>query len=235
MTKHDSPKRDIKAGPDNDDTTDNAMANALMGEHGALRQLAKQDADIAAAIATYGTPPDRTMAQGFTTLIRIIIGQQISRSAATSVWQRLVTAQLDDASRITAAGVMTLKANGLSKQKAEYIYGIADAVTSGALDLVALADMQGDEVARILTALRGVGDWTADNYRLFALLDMNAWPYNDLALQEGMKILKSLNSRPDAKVMQAMAEAWQPYRGAGALMLWHIYAQYRKDAAPAAI
>ena len=175
------------------------------------------------------------MAQGFTTLIRIIIGQQISRSAATSVWQRLVTAQLDDASRITAAGVMTLKANGLSKQKAEYIYGIADAVTSGALDLAALADMQGDEVARILTALRGVGDWTADNYRLFALLDMNAWPYNDLALQEGMKILKSLNSRPDAKVMQAMAEAWQPYRGAGALMLWHIYAQYRKDAAPAAI
>lgn len=235
MTKHDSPKRDIKAGPDNDDTTDNAMANALMGEHGALRQLAKQDADIAAAIATYGTPPDRTMAQGFTTLIRIIIGQQISRSAATSVWQRLVTAQLDDASRITAAGVMTLKANGLSKQKAEYIYGIADAVTSGALDLAALADMQGDEVARILTALRGVGDWTADNYRLFALLDMNAWPYNDLALQEGMKILKSLNSRPDSKVMQAMAEAWQPYRGAGALMLWHIYAQYRKDAAPAAI
>ena len=235
MTKHDSPKRDIKAGPDNDDTTDNAMANALMGEHGALRQLAKQDADIAAAIATYGTPPDRTMSQGFTTLIRIIIGQQISRSAATSVWQRLVTAQLDDASRITAAGVMTLKANGLSKQKAEYIYGIADAVTSGALDLAALADMQGDEVARILTALRGVGDWTADNYRLFALLDMNAWPYNDLALQEGMKILKSLNSRPDAKVMQAMAEAWQPYRGAGALMLWHIYAQYRKDAAPAAI
>ena len=235
MTKHDSPKRDIKAGPDNDDTTDNAMANALMGEHGALRQLAKQDADIAAAIATYGTPPDRTMAQGFTTLIRIIIGQQISRSAATSVWQRLVTAQLDDASRITAAGVMTLKANGLSKQKAEYIYGIADAVTSGGLDLVALADMQGDEVTRILTALRGVGDWTADNYRLFALLDMNAWPYNDLALQEGMKILKSLNSRPDAKVMQAMAEAWQPYRGAGALMLWHIYAQYRKDAAPAAI
>lgn len=235
MTKHDSPKRNIKADPDNDDTTDNAMANALMGEHGALRQLAKQDADIAAAIATYGTPPDRTMAQGFTTLIRIIIGQQISRSAATSVWQRLVTAQLDDASRITAAGVMTLKANGLSKQKAEYIYGIADAVTSGALDLAALADMQGDEVTRILTALRGVGDWTADNYRLFALLDMNAWPYNDLALQEGMKILKSLNSRPDAKVMQAMAEAWQPYRGAGALMLWHIYAQYRKDAAPAAI
>lgn len=235
MPKHDSQKKDAKAATDNADHTDNAMEIALMGERGALRLLAKQDADIAAAIATYGTPPDRTMAQGFTTLIRIIIGQQISRSAATSVWQRLVAAQLDNASQITAAGVMTLKANGLSKQKAEYIHGIANAVTSGALDLPALAGMQGDEVARILTALRGVGDWTADNYRLFALLDMNAWPYNDLALQEGMKILKSLNSRPDAKVMQAMAEAWQPYRGAGALMLWHIYAQYRKDAAPAAI
>jgi DNA-3-methyladenine glycosylase II len=83
--------------------------------------------------------------------------------------------------------------------------------------------------------LRGVGDWTADNYRLFALLDMDAWPYNDLALQEGMKILKSLNSRPDAKTMQNIAMDWQPYRGAGALMLWHIYAQYKKDASPAAI
>ena len=211
------------------------MAMALMGEHGALRQLAMLDQDIAAAIKKYGTPPDSTMPQGFTTLIRTIIGQQISRQAATAVWKRMEAAGLDDASRITDAGVATLKANGLSQQKAEYVHGIAIAITTGALDLNTLADKPGDEIASILTALRGVGDWTADNYRLFALLDMDAWPYNDLALQEGMKILKSLNSRPDAKTMQNMAMDWQPYRGAGALMLWHIYAQYKKDASPAAI
>lgn len=213
----------------------NTMEIALMGEAGALRQLATLDKDIAAAIGTYGTPPDRTMPQGFTTLIRIIIGQQISRQAATSVWQKLITANLDNAERIAAAGVAKLKANGLSQQKAEYIHGIASVVTSGALDLHALAGKPGDEIALTLTSLRGVGDWTADNYRLFALLDMDAWPYNDLALQEGMKILKSLDSRPNAKLMQDMATAWQPFRGAGALMLWHIYAQHGKDATPAAI
>ena len=215
--------------------TKNTMEMALIGENGALHQLAERDKDFAAAITLYGSPPDRTMPQGFTSLIRIIIGQQISRQAATAVWQKLVKAKLDHATHITNAGVDALKANGLSQQKAEYIHGIASQVTSGALDFDHLANASGDEVASILTSLRGVGDWTADNYRLFALLDMDAWPYNDLALQEGVKILKSLDSRPDAKTMQIMAMDWQPYRGAAALMLWHIYAQHKKDASPAAI
>ena len=213
----------------------NSMEMALIGENGALHQLAKRDKDFAAAITLYGSPPYRTMPQGFTTLIRIIIGQQISRQAATAVWQKLVKAKLDHATHITNAGVDALKANGLSQQKAEYIHGIASQVTSGALDFDHIANASGDEVASILTSLRGVGDWTADNYRLFALLDMDAWPYNDLALQEGVKILKSLDSRPDAKAMQIMAMEWQPFRGAAALMLWHIYAQHKKDASPAAI
>lgn len=215
--------------------TKNSMEMALIGENGALHQLAERDKDFATAITLYGPPPDRTMPQGFTSLIRIIIGQQISRHAATAVWQKLVTAKLDHATHITDAGVDALKANGLSQQKAEYIHGIASQVTSGALDFDHLANKSGDEVASILTSLRGVGDWTADNYRLFALLDMDAWPYNDLALQEGVKILKSLDSRPDAKAMQIMAMDWQPFRGAAALMLWHIYAQHKKDASPAAI
>ena len=213
----------------------NLMAEALIGKDGALHHLAKLDADIADALDRYGAPPDRTMPQGFTTLIRTIIGQQISRHAATSVWGRLRDAGLDAPKPIHKAGIDALKSHGLSQQKANYIYGIAEAVADGRLDFASLADKSGEEVSAILTALKGVGDWTADNYRLFALLDMDAWPYNDLALQEGMKILKSLNHRPDAKAMQKLAKGWRPYRGAGALMLWHIYAKYRHDASIAAI
>ena len=213
----------------------NLMAEALIGKDGALHHLAKLDADIADALDRYGAPPDRTMPQGFTTLIRTIIGQQISRHAATSVWGRLRDAGLDAPKPIHKAGIDALKSHGLSQQKASYIYGIAEAVADGRLDFASLADKSGEEVSAILTALKGVGDWTADNYRLFALLDMDAWPYNDLALQEGMKILKSLKHRPDAKAMQNLAKGWRPYRGAGALMLWHIYAKYRHDASIAAI
>jgi DNA-3-methyladenine glycosylase II len=215
--------------------TADRMTEVLMGPDGALHHLSRRDADIAHALSQYGPPPDRTMPQGFTTLIRTIIGQQISRHAATSVWQKMIAAGLEHPQPIYEAGVEALKHHGLSKQKAEYIHGIASAVACGDLDFDHLATLPGDEVSMALTRLRGVGDWTADNYRLFALLDMDAWPYNDLALQEGMKILKSLNDRPNAKIMQDMAELWRPCRGAGALMLWHIYAHHRRDASPASI
>ena len=112
---------------------------------------------------------------------------------------------------------------GLSRRKAEYLIGIADEVTSGRLDLEALHQLSGNDVQKRLTEIRGIGAWTADNFRLFALGDMDAWPVNDLALQEGMKRLKGLNERPNGKQMEQLGANWRPYRGAGALMLWHIY------------
>lgn len=211
------------------------MTEALIGAGGALTGLASLDADIARALARYGAPPDRSMPQGFETLIRIIIGQQISRLAASSVWRNMVDSGFDRARTIARAEVSALKALGLSRQKAEYIHGIAVAVDEGSLDLGSLEGLPGEAAAAKLVALRGIGDWTADNYRLFALMDMDAWPYNDLALQEGMKILKALESRPDGGLMRKIAEPWQPYRGAGALMLWHIYAHHRRDATPSSI
>ena len=87
----------------------------------------------------------------------------------------------------------------------------------------ALASLPGQEVQARLVAIRGIGAWTADNFRLFALADMDAWPANDVALQEAMKRLKSLDKRPTAVEMEDMAEVWRPYRGAGALVLWHLY------------
>ena len=112
---------------------------------------------------------------------------------------------------------------GLSRRKAEYLIGLAAEITDGTLDLPALAHLPGDEVQTRLTKIRGIGSWTADNYRLFALADMDAWPINDIALQEGMKLLKSLESRPTASELEVIAEHWRPYRGAGALVLWYLY------------
>ena len=208
----------------------NNMKQALMGKGGALRQLAAMDSDIAAALDRIGPPPDRTLPHGFGTLARIIIGQQISTKAAAAVWQRMQKGGLDQSRKANAASIATLRRAGLSKMKAEYVKGLANAVESGALDLGRLASLKGEEATRQLTALRGIGDWTADNYRLFVLLDMDAWPYNDLAMQEGMRILKSLRARPDGKSMARKGEKWRPFRGAGALMLWHVYARHRHAA-----
>lgn len=201
-----------------------------MGTNGALHGLAALDPDIAAALASLGPPPDRTLPHGFGTLARIIIGQQISTKAAASVWARMCDEGFDQSRHAAAAPFETLMQAGLSARKAEYIKGLAEAIEEGRLDLDALRAMPGEEASRTLVALRGIGEWTADNYRLFVLLDMDAWPYNDLALQEGMKILKRLNDRPDGRQMAAMGDDWKPFRGAGALMLWHIYAAHRHAA-----
>ena len=199
------------------------MERALMGKDGALRGLAALDPDIARMLEAIGPPPDRTLPHGFGTLARIIIGQQISTKAAAAVWKRMEEAGLDNSPKASKTRLDAFRKAGLSKMKAEYVKGLAGAVEDGRLDLKKLASLKGEEAAGQLTSLRGIGDWTADNYRLFVLLDMDAWPYNDLAMQEGMKILKSLKSRPDGKRMAKMGEKWRPYRGAGALMLWHIY------------
>lgn len=201
----------------------------------AIDALALTDNDIARALANYGYPADRSLPQGFETLAKIIIGQQISRHAASSNWQRLKDAEMTSAEAITGQSLDKLKSYGLSRPKASYLRGLAEAVTGGDLDFDILATLPFDEVRERLVSFKGVGNWTADNYRLFALHDMDAWPGNDIALQEAMKRLKSLSHRPSASDMEALAKDWAPYRGAGALFLWHLYAIEVREARAAAI
>ena len=199
------------------------MQQKLLSSGGALDQLAAIDADIAAALSRFGPPPDRSLPASFETLARSIIGQQISRAAASAIWTRMLDQDHSSAPIIAAKQPDDLMPFGLSRRKAEYLIGIADEIQSGRLDLAALAEMGGEDVQKRLVEIRGIGAWTADNFRLFALGDMDAWPANDIALQEGMKRLKSLDERPNGKMLETHGEAWRPYRGAGALMLWHIY------------
>jgi len=199
------------------------MQQKLFSSGGALDQLAAIDGDIAAALSRFGPPPDRSLPASFETLARSIIGQQISRAAASAIWTRMRDQDYSSATIIVAKQPDDLMPFGLSRRKAEYLIGIADKIQSGRLDLAALAEMSGEDVQKRLVEIRGIGAWTADNFRLFALGDMDAWPANDIALQEGMKRLKSLDERPNGKMLEKLGEAWCPYRGAGALMLWHIY------------
>jgi DNA-3-methyladenine glycosylase II len=199
------------------------MQQKLLSSGGALDQLAAIDADIAAALSRFGPPPDRSLPASFETLARSIIGQQISRAAASAIWTRMRDQDHSNAPIIAAKQPDDLMPFGLSRRKAEYLIGIADEIQSGRLDLAALAKMSGEDVQKRLVEIRGIGAWTADNFRLFALGDMDAWPANDIALQEGMKRLKSLDERPNGKMLETLGEAWRPHRGAGAMMLWHIY------------
>ncbi|MDB3895822.1 DNA-3-methyladenine glycosylase 2 family protein [Alphaproteobacteria bacterium] len=199
------------------------MQQKLLSSGGALDQLAAIDADIASALSRFGPPPDRSLPASFETLARSIIGQQISRAAASAIWTRMRDQDHSNAPIIAAKQPDDLMPFGLSRKKAEYLIGIADEIQSGRLDLAALAKMSGEDVQKRLVEIRGIGAWTADNFRLFALGDMDAWPANDIALQEGMKRLKSLDERPNGKMLETLGEAWRPHRGAGAMMLWHIY------------
>ena len=196
----------------------------------ALKLLGNVDSDIENAIQDYGYPPDRSVPANFGSLARIIVGQQVSRSAATSIWKRLLDMDIEDSNTISEAKPDDIMIAGLSRRKSEYIIGIANEIVSGSLDLKSLSNLHGEEVKERLISIRGVGAWTADNYRLFALSDMDAWPANDIALQGGMKIIKSLDDRPNHKEMESLGENWRPYRGAGALLLWHVYGVVVKKA-----
>ena len=199
------------------------FTDAGSGEGGALAALGKLDPDIARILDSHGPPPDRSLPANFDTLARAIVGQQVSRAAASLIWQRMEDAGFIDAAFCSTATPELLMSAGLSRRKAEYLSGIADEIVSGRLDIAALAKMPGESVQKQLVEIRGIGAWTADNFRLFVLADMDAWPINDIALQEGMKLLKSLESRPTASELEVIADHWRPYRGAGALVLWHLY------------
>ena len=197
----------------------------------ALQALDRLDADIKAARARWGNPPDRFSQPGFSALVRIILGQQISRAVANTLWSRM-TDIAGLAPALAALDYTALQNIGLSRRKTEYIIDLARAEVEGRLDLKALGQQPAEIFTQKLTAYRGVGGWTVSNYRLFCLADLDAWPGNDLALMEAVKRLKNLPARPSHAEMDKLACSWMPYRGAAALLLWHLYACLVRDSRP---
>ncbi len=202
----------------------------------AIANLVDADPRFAAALALGGRPPLRKRADGFAGLASIIVAQQLSTASAKAIWGRLTAAfdPLDHLAVLRARPAKLTRA-GLSAAKIRTLKAVAKAIERGDLDLTDLADRPVEEVHAALTAVHGIGPWTADIYLLFCLGHADAWPAGDLALQEAARLLFALPARPNAKDMQPLAEAWRPWRGAAACMLWSYYrAAKQRDGAPPA-
>lgn len=189
-----------------------------------LQALGRLDSDVARALEEIGPPELRSREPGFAALLGAIVSQQISKAAAKTVWDRLAAAADPlGPETILAMDEDALRAVGLNRKKANYARGLAEAVVTGAIDLDGLAHLPDEAVAEQLVSLKGVGPWSAEIYLLFALGRPDAFPADDLALMIGAQRLKRLDDRPNRTALTEIAEAWRPWRGPAALLLWHYY------------
>ncbi|MGQ0484636.1 MAG: DNA-3-methyladenine glycosylase family protein [Hyphomicrobiales bacterium] len=190
----------------------------------AVETLLRVEPRFAAVIENHGHPPLRRMHGGLAGLLRIVTDQMISLRAGEAIWARLERELRPfDAGSIARRREASLVRLGLSGAKARTFRHAAKAVASGALDFDNLHQMP-DEIAwAALTALPGVGPWTADIYLLSAMGRADAWPAGDLALLAAAQHLFGLTRRPDAKALAALAESWRPFRSVGARLLWSHY------------
>ncbi len=179
---------------------------------------------LAAAIAQSGYPEPRIRPEGYETLLRTIVGQQVSVASAAAVWNKL-EARLGEgcpAEALIGTEFDELRACGLSRQKQGYARSLAELILSGGLDLGNLPE--NDEAAiALLTQIRGIGRWSAEIYLLFAQGRPDIWPAGDLAIQVGVGNFLDLEERPSEKDVRLLAEAWSPHRGAVAIFTWHHY------------
>ena len=189
-----------------------------------LHVLSDQDPDLATILTRLGPPPMWEREPGFPTLIHIILEQQVSLASAKAAYDRLrETASPLTATRFLDLDDATLKTIGFSRQKTAYGRHLARAISSGRLDLTALATMDDTTARSELVKIKGIGPWTADIYLLTALRRPDVWPSDDLALAAAAQAVKRLASRPTPDRLEALGTSWKPWRAVAARMLWHFY------------
>ncbi|MDE0463992.1 MAG: hypothetical protein OXH93_16360 [Caldilineaceae bacterium] len=189
-----------------------------------LQFLSARDTDLAGVLTQHGPPDLRSQPPGFPALLKIILGQQVSRSSAASTYQRLCDAiGPPEPASFQSLDDEALRAIGFSRQKSRYGRELASAILDGRLQLDRLADRNDDDVRAALTALPGIGPWSAEIYLLFALRRSDAWPASDLGIIVGAQKVKGLPARPSRQELDAMAENWRPWRGLATFILWHGY------------
>jgi DNA-3-methyladenine glycosylase II len=184
--------------------------------------LAGREKAFAEAIERAGYPAPRIRPRGYETLLRTIIGQQVSVQSGNAIWGRLQAAGGTDPARLAGLSDEDLRAVGLSRQKSSYTRSLAEGVASGRLDLSALAEDDEEAIAQ-LVAIKGIGRWSAEIYLLFAEGRSDIWPAGDLAVQIECGQILGLPERPNERATRALAEAWRPHRGAAAIFAWHHY------------
>jgi DNA-3-methyladenine glycosylase II len=189
-----------------------------------LDHIAGLSPAMATALERVGYPEPRIRATGYRTLLRTIVGQQVSVAAAASVWTKLEALLGEDLppDDLLAASFDDLRSCGLSRQKQGYARSLCELVVSGELSLEHLPADDEEAIAQ-LVRIKGIGRWSAEIYLLFAEGRPDIWPAGDLAVQVGLGKLLGLEARPDEKQTRAMGEAWRPHRGAAAIFTWHCY------------
>ncbi|MGE5953538.1 MAG: DNA-3-methyladenine glycosylase family protein [Qipengyuania vulgaris] len=199
------------------------LTTSTIREH--LDAVAASDPVVAGAITRVGYPEERIRPTGYRTLLRTIVGQQVSVAAAASVWRKLEAELGEDmhAHELLARDFDTLRACGLSRQKQGYARSLCELVNGGELDLENLPEDDEEAIAE-LTRIKGIGRWSAEIYLLFAEGRPDIWPAGDLAVQAACGKMLELAERPSEKETRALAERWKPYRGAMAIFTWHAYA-----------
>src|SRR3981189_2235269 len=190
----------------------------------AIRVLVRQDPRLKPVLDIAGMPALRQREPGLAGLAAIVCGQQLSPASAAAIWAR-VSAAFDPFHHhaLRRARADRLGRLGLSAAKIKTLKNLARELAAERLDLEVLANEDADAAHNTLTALHGIGPWTADVYLLFCLGHGDAWPAGDLAVQEAVKIGLGLKTRPTAKEMALLAEPWRPMRGAAAHLWWSYY------------
>jgi DNA-3-methyladenine glycosylase II len=200
------------------------MVRTVDSINAAVDELARREKAFAAVLDRHGRPEPRVSEPGATTLLRTIVGQQVSVAAARSMWSKLEAAygSPPDLASILKASDEELRLAGLSRQKAGYARSLAGLVLSGELRLDQLPSDDEEAIAH-LTRIKGIGRWSAEIYLLFAEGRTDIWPAGDLAVQIEIGRLLGLDGKPSEKQLRELAEAWRPHRGAVAVLAWHSY------------
>lgn len=219
-----SPRQQQSATATKATTTIETMADIERG----CRSLRRRCSQMRAIYAVAGTPALRRRPDGFEGLARIVVGQQLSIASADAIWGRLSGAirPFTPTSLATAADAQ-LRAAGLSRPKIKTLRAAAAAAQDGALCFATLKNAGIEDIHQQLTALPGIGPWTADIYAMFCLGARDAFASGDLALQEAVRISFQLERRPSPSELLEYAEAWRPWRGVAARLLWAYYAKSR--------
>jgi len=199
-----------------------------------ITALVEADPRFAALIVSAGRPPLRRRPDGFAGLATTIVSQQLSTASASAIWGRLAAAFVPfEPAAILRARAPRLAKAGLSSPKIRALKEIAHAIAQEKLPLSTLADLPADEAHAALTAIHGIGPWTADIYLLSCLGHADAWPAGDLALQEAARLAFGLHTRPTTKEMATLAEPWRPWRSIAARVLWTYYRSVKgREGAP---
>jgi DNA-3-methyladenine glycosylase II len=200
------------------------MVRTTESLHASLNALAERESAFAEVLDAHGHPEPRLSEPGVETLLRTIVGQQVSVAAARSMWNKLAAkfGQPVDLNALLAASDEKMREVGMSRQKAGYLRSLAGLVLSGELDLAHLPE-DDEEAIEELIKIKGIGRWSAEIYLLFAEGRHDVWPAGDLAVQIEIGKLLGLEGKPTEKQLRELAEPWRPHRGAAAVLAWHSY------------